>query len=131
MTGLDTNVLVRYLTRDDAVQYRRAKSFLEATCTEANPGYVNVIVLCELVWVLKAAYGATKGDVVQVLEQVLATRQIEVAHRDAVQAALHVFRTSTADFADCLIGHLNRVAGCTATATFDQRAGRLDAFKLV
>jgi predicted nucleic-acid-binding protein len=51
MNGLDTNVLVRYLTRDDPAQYRAAKSFLESACTQEEPGYINAIVLCELVWV--------------------------------------------------------------------------------
>ena len=131
MTGLDTNVLVRYLTRDDAEQYRRAKVFLESTCTDANPGYVNTVVLCELAWVLKAAYGATRADVVRVLEQLLLTRQIRVAERDAVLDALEAYRAGTADFADCLIGILNQQAHCTTTATFDEAAGRLNAFTLL
>ena len=109
MIGLDTNVLVRYLTRDDAGQYRQAKTFLEANCTETNPGYLNTVVLSELVWVLKAAYGATKTELVRVLEQLLVTRQIEIAHREAVQVALRTYKSSPADFADCLIGALNQL----------------------
>ncbi len=131
MTGIDTNVLVRYLTRDDANQYQRAKAFLEATCTEENPGYVNTIVLSELAWVLKAAYSATKDELVTVVEQILLTRQFEVAHRDAVWAALQGFKQSTADFSDCLIGRLNREAGCAETSTFDQKAGKLDGFHVL
>ena len=131
MTGIDTNVLVRYITRDDADQYQRAKSFLEATCTEEKPGYVNTIVLSELVWVLKAAYGATRDELVTVLEQILLTRQFEVAHRDAVWAALQAFKQGTADFSDGLIGRLNRDAGCAETATFDQKAGKLDGFHIL
>ena len=131
MTGIDTNVLVRYLTRDDADQYQRAKAFLEATCTEKNPGYINTIVLSELVWVLKAAYSATKDELVMVLDQILLTRQFEVAHRDAVRAALQDFKQGAADFSDSLIGRLNREAGCAETSTFDQKAGKLDGFHVL
>ena len=131
MTGLDTNVLVRYLTRDDADQYQRAKVFLETTCTEAKPGYINTIVLSELVWVLKTAYGASKDELVTVLEQILLTRQFDVAHRDAVWAALQAFKQSGADFSDCLIDRLNRDAGCAETITFDQKASKLDGFHIL
>lgn len=131
MTGLDTNVLVRYLTRDDADQYQRAKAFLETTCTETEPGYINTIVLCELIWVLKAAYGATKKDLAGVVEHILLTRQFEVAHRDAAWAALRDFKQGNADFADCLIGRLNLEKGCIDTATFDQKAGTLDGFRVL
>lgn len=68
MTGIDTNVLVRYLTRDDPVQYKQAKTFLESTCSEENPGYINTIVLCEMVWVLKAAYNCTRDEITMVVE---------------------------------------------------------------
>lgn len=129
MIGVDTNVLVRYLTRDDAEQYQRAKTFLEETCTEDRPGYLNVVVLCELVWVLQGAYGATKGEVIRVLEQILMTRQLEVAHRDAVRAALQAYAHHSADFADGLIGALNRMAPCQETVTFDQQAARLGGFR--
>lgn len=129
MTGLDTNILVRYLTRDDPAQYRTAKAFLESSCTPEQPGYVNHIVLCELVWVLKGAYGASKEEIVRILDQVLRTRQLKVQHRDEVRTALQDYKRSTADFADCLIGRLNQDAGCSNTVTFDQRAGVLEAWR--
>ncbi len=94
MIGLDTNVLVRYITRDDPEQYRAAKAFLESKCTQEEPGYVNVVVLCELVWVLTGAYEADRKDVVRILNQLLRTRQLHIANRDAVRAAL---RTCLAD----------------------------------
>lgn len=129
MTGLDTNVLVRYITRDDPSQYRAAKAFLESTCTPEQPGYVNAIVLCELVWVLKGAYDASKEEIIRVLDQILRTRQLQVQHRDQVRAALESYKHSTSDFADCLIGQLNENAGCTSTVTFDWRAGALDGWR--
>jgi len=129
MIGLDTNVLVRYLTRDDADQHRRAQVFLESTCTVENPGYINIIVLVELVWVLKAAYGATRAELSNVLEQILRTRQFEIARREVVFSALEDFKSGSADFSDCLLGRLNQEAGCTETVTFDRKATLLDGFR--
>ena len=131
MTGLDTNVLVRYLTRDEPEQYQKAKTFLETHCTREQPGYISLIVLCELVWVLKAAYGADREELGRVIEALLLIRQVEIPDRDALWAALQAFRTSQADFADCLIGRLNRQAGCAETVTIDRRAGALEAFRLL
>jgi predicted nucleic-acid-binding protein len=128
MTGIDTNVLVRYLTRDDPDQYRAAKTFLESSCTQEDPGYVGEIVLCEVVWVLTGAYDATKGEVVDVIDQLLRTRQLQIGHRDSVREALEAYRRSDADFADCLLGALNEAAGCEETVTFDRNAGELDGW---
>jgi predicted nucleic-acid-binding protein len=129
VTGLDTNVLVRYLTRDDPDQYRAAKSFLESECTQENPGYVSAIVLCELVWVLTGTYNASKAEVARVIDQLLRTRQLQIEHRDRVRQALQEFESGTADFADCLIGHLHQEVGCTQTVTFDRSAAALDTWR--
>ena len=73
MIGLDINVLIRYLTRDDPDQYRVAKLFLESTCTTEEPGYITVIVLCEIVWVLSGAYNVDKSEVVETIAKILQT----------------------------------------------------------
>ena len=57
MIGLDTNILVRYLVEDDAKQASKAAHLIETRCTEDSPGFINRVVLCELVWVLESAYG--------------------------------------------------------------------------
>lgn len=125
MTGIDTNVLVRYVTRDHPEQYRAAKRHLESSCTQEEPGYVSVIVLCELAWVLTSAYEAAGEEVARVIDQVLRTRQLQVQRRDQVRAALAQYKSSKADFADCLIGQLCLEAGADETVTFDQDAARL------
>lgn len=125
MIGLDTNVLIRYITRDSPEQYRAAKGFLESTCTQEEPGYVNVIVLCEIVWVLTSAYDATKNEVVRVIDQLLRTQQLHLQHRDQVRAALEQYKQEDVGFPDCLLGQLNRAADCTETVTFDRDAARM------
>lgn len=131
MTGIDTNVIVRFLTRDDLDQYNRAKKFLSSQCTIDDPGFLHPIVLCELVWVLKGAYKYGREEIALTLEKLLQTRQIDVGDRDAVRGAIGSYRNSSADFADCLIERLNREAGCKETVTFDEKAGQIDGFRLI
>lgn len=128
MIGIDTNILVRYITRDHEEQFNLAKEVLEARCSVVEPGFVDVIVLCELTWVLSRAYGAGREQVAGVVEQLLVTSRLEVQHRDACSAALSIFRNSDTEFADCLIGRLNRDAGCETTFTLDRRAAGLESF---
>ena len=130
MTGIDTNVLVRYLTRDDPEQYGAARRFLHARTPE-DPGYINVVVLCELVWTLRAAYGADRVELARTIDLLLTTRQFVVERRDAVRAALRDFVEGQTGFADCLIARLNGEAGCRATATFDRRAAALPGMRLL
>jgi len=82
MNGLDTNVLIRYLAADDEVQAAKAKRYIES-----GPGYVNCIVLSEVVWVLESAYGYEKGAVVAMLERLLSTHEVEVEDADVALAA--------------------------------------------
>jgi predicted nucleic-acid-binding protein len=127
MTGLDTNVLVRYLVRDEPTQAARATRELERD----ERFLVDGIVLCELVWVLETGYGFSRRDIAATLEKVLATAQFEIESKDLALAALADFRGSTADFSDCLLGRRNRAAGATETVTFDRGLGRLDGFRLL
>lgn len=125
MSGIDTNVLVRYITRDHSGQYEAAKRHLESDCTEQAPGQVSTAVLCELVWVLTKAYDADREEIARVIDQILQTRQLQVQRQDQVRKALTEFASGGAGFADCLIGHRNRQAGAEETVTFDQEAARL------
>lgn len=131
MTGLDTNVLVRYLVQDEPTQARRASVFIEGAHAAGEKLHLGSIVLCELVWVLESAYGVKKGDLLAVLDRLLATRQFEIEHRDCARAALDDYRTSKADFCDGLLGRVNRAAGCGTTVSFDRSAGALETFTLL
>ena len=130
MTGLDTNVLVRYLTQDDAAQARRADAIISAAVARRQRCVIGPVVLCELVWVLRDAYDTTKEDVVATLDRMLATHQFEILDKDLVREALDAYRRGRADFADYLIGAANRQAGCDETATFDRRLRGAAGFRL-
>ena len=131
MTGIDTNVLVRYLTHDNDEQYRHAEELLEGECTEEAPGIITTVVLCELCWVLRSSYGATSSELAETLKQLLATRQLRFLHRAAVVDALDLFQKSKADFPDCLISTLHGRSGVDQTYTFDKRAAEFDSWHLL
>lgn len=121
MIGLDTNVLVRYLTQDDPDQAERASILIENNCTKEAPGRITLVVLCELVWVLRGAYGYPKNLIVEVLELILATKELIVEKENTARSALKTYRKGGADFADYVIIFANRVAGCKKTFSFDRK----------
>jgi len=128
MIGLDTNVILRCFVDDDPNQARKARQFVAAQCTRENPGFIDRVALCEMVWVLSSGYRFNRRQIADVIDTLLASSEIVLEDSDAVRAALRTFMTRRIDFADALIGEINRWRGCDATATFDRKAARLDGF---
>jgi predicted nucleic-acid-binding protein len=87
--------------------------------------------LCELVWVLESAYDQTRADVARALEQIVRTADFDLEHADQVRTAIARYRSTTADFADALIGLVNEAAGCEYTLTFDRALKRIPHFKVI
>lgn len=131
MIGLDTNTVVRYIVQDDAAQAAAASALIENECSSETPGWVDCVVLCELVWVLESAYGYTRATVVEVLRTLLTSAELRVETPDMAWSAVRSYQNAGAGFADCLIGLRNRQAGCAMTATFDKRAGRMETHRLL
>ncbi|MBK5298543.1 MAG: type II toxin-antitoxin system VapC family toxin [Vicinamibacteria bacterium] len=131
MTGVDTNVLVRYLLQDDGPQARLANRFFDELVASGDRCAIGVVVLCELVWVLRGAYGVDRKAVVTTIDRLLSVGQIELIDRDIIVAALARYRRGPGDFADYVISESNRHAGCAATVTFDKKLQREPAFQLL
>jgi predicted nucleic-acid-binding protein len=129
MIGLDTNVLVRYLVQDDPKQSRRANSVIDHAAVHDSPMFINHVVICELTWVLGRGYGYARTPMANVIENILLARQFEIERKDLVWTALADFKSTRADFADCLIGAINAVSGCESTLTFDRSAAALASFR--
>lgn len=118
MIGLDTNILVRYLTRDDEQQWQKAATVIQ----QNQPCFITNIVLCELVWVLRGAnYGFRKGEIISVLESMLHSSAFEFEDRTTVDQAVQRYKQGKADFSDYLIGAVSRQVGCTETVSFDDK----------
>jgi predicted nucleic-acid-binding protein len=130
MIGLDTNILVRYITQDDTTQSRKASTLIESL-TEESPGFIALVSVVELVWVLQGAYHSNKKEIITVLDTLLRTKGLVVEQADVVWQALRRFVGSNSDFADCLIERCNHAAGCDYTATFDRAAAKAAGMKMV
>ena len=128
MLGLDTNVLVRFLVRDDAHQFARARRLIEREEENAEDLLVSLIVLVETEWVLRSRYGLPKEEIIAAILLLLGTEGMGFEDELTIEEALFNWKESVADFADCLIGARNRRLGCRGTATFDANAARLPGF---
>src|ERR1051326_1581031 len=102
MIGLDTNVLVRFLTHDDSTQTAVVTKLL-ASLSPDSPGYVSLVVLVELIWVLDSFYRFKRNEIGDVIETLLRAREIVLEHPEIVEQALRKFKTGNADFADFII----------------------------
>jgi predicted nucleic-acid-binding protein len=124
MLGLDTDVLVRYLVRDDRQQYEKAARLI----TAGEPVLVSLVVLLEMEWVLRSRYGLSKGEILAAVSALLDASDLTIEDEPSVESAIYCWKDSTADFADCLIDVRNRRLGCRATATIDKKALKLPGF---
>ena len=128
MLGLDTNVLVRYLVRDDEAQFERARRLLTRATAANEALFVSLLVLQETEWVLRSRYRFSKPAIISTISALLDTSEIEFEDESAVEETLYLWKDSGSEFSDCLIGTHNRRVGCRATATFDTRAAALTSF---
>jgi len=131
MIGLDTNVLIRYLTQDDLVQSAKATEILERRLTPKDPGFVSVVAMVEIVWVLDRAYGLTAQEIATAVERLLQVEVLAIENEQQVFTAMVALKQRRGSFADALIVELGARAGCTRTLTFDQKALRLPGFELL
>src|SRR5271166_3741120 len=131
MIGLDTNVLLRYLTEDDPAHSARATEIIERRLTQEEPGFVSLVSVLEVVWVLKSLFKRSRQQIANDIEMLLAADTLEIQNEQEVYYALVALRNGSGTFEDALIGSLGVWRGCSATLTFDEDAAkRLHGFQL-
>lgn len=128
MLGIDTNVLVRFLVRDDEAQFERARRLFKREIGAGEELFVSLMVLMETEWVLRGRYRFRKAEIAEALSGLLDAKDVRFEDEPAVEETLYLWKDSAAGFADCLIGAHNHRLGCRATATFDVNAVKLPAF---
>lgn len=134
MIGIDTNVLVRYLTQDDAKQAALATRFIETDLSPRQQGFISTVVLVELCWVLQSLYSVSATELLDMTDDLLISRNLQIEHRDAVQAALQTLRAHPAvavGLSDALIAHVGQAQGCSHTVSFDKGAVRWAGMQLL
>ena len=125
MAAIDTNVLVRLVTRDDLPQYAKAEAFVQ----KHQPVLVTQLSVLELVWVLMSRYGLDKAKVCQVVQILLEMVELDVQEPAILEAALKTWKGAKADFADCFILETVKAASGTPLGTFDAILGKLEGCK--
>ena len=131
MLGINTNVLVRLLVRDDEAQFEKARKLIKREISAGRRVYVNHLVLMETEWVLRSRYAVTKKQIIEAISGLLDANDVQFENEPDIEETLFVWKDTIADFADCLIGVKNRRAGCRATASFDVKASKLPGFVAV
>lgn len=128
MIGLDTNVLVRYITRDDEQQWQKAVEIMES----GQKCFISNIVLCELVWVLRSkSYQFGKDEILKTLEVMMQSASLEYENRTAVYQALQHYKQGRGDFSDYLIGAIALSLDYQETVTFDKKLRGEKGFKFL
>lgn len=131
MLGLDTNVLVRYLVRDDPLQFEKARRLIKRESDKREPVLICQLVLLEAEWVLRSQYELSKAEILSAFSALLDVADLAIEDEPSVEYALYSWKDSGANFADCLIEARNLRLGCEATATFDRKALKLAGFMAV
>jgi predicted nucleic-acid-binding protein len=131
MIGIDTNVLLRLLVRDDDGQVRAAERFIATHCTPDDPGFVSLVVVVETAWALRRFYLYDRSQIATALESLLNVAELEIESAAEVRSAVADFATSAAGFVDCLVARTNVSVGCDYTVTFDRKVAKLKGFELL
>jgi predicted nucleic-acid-binding protein len=121
MRAVDTNILVRVITRDDPQQLAVAEAYTR------RGAWVSTVVIAESSWVLGSVYGLDDQQLATVLEMLLSHEHFSLQDPEVISAALEHFRAGAAPgFTDCLILEIARKAGHLPVGTFDKRLGKLE-----
>jgi predicted nucleic-acid-binding protein len=131
MIALDTNLLVRLITADDAKQATQVQRYLGRNTSPTKPAFIDHIVLCELCWVLERSYGYTRSEVVRALEAVLEQPMFKFEAMAQLSEALALYARGPADFSDGLSAIRARDAGFAPTVTFDKRAAKTGLHRIL
>lgn len=129
MIGIDTNVLVRFLTQDDPTQSGAANLLLRDAEAKGTRVRINLLVLIETAWVLRSAYGHGSAAILSIFERLLDAHLLEVESAPKVRQAIAIAREFKHELPDTLIAVLN--ANCKTTWTFDAKAAKLPGFSLL
>jgi predicted nucleic-acid-binding protein len=121
MRAVDTNVLVRLITRDDSRHAASAENFVE------KGAWVSVLALAEAAWVLTSVYELSSKDLSRAIDMLLNHRDLVLQEPEVVAAALELFRAKPAlGFSDCLMLQLARRAGHLPLGTFDRNLAKVE-----
>ena len=130
MIGLDTNVLVRYIMQDDPKQAKLATKLIESL-NEELPGFISLVSVVELSWVLESAFELSRRQIVEAFQNLMSVDAFKIERVSVVAGAIRAYAEGKADFADYLIERSSVQAGCDRTMTFDREAAKSGGMILI
>jgi predicted nucleic-acid-binding protein len=132
MNAIDTNILIRFVTRDDEKQFKKASRFFREECSVESPGFITAVVLVEMVWTLRTGYNYEREEISAVVHNLLKSREIRIEHVDEAQLAVELYHSGEAEgFADAYAGLIALKMNCKESVTFDKKASRLSFYRLL
>ena len=130
MKGVDTNILVRFLVRDDEQQAMKVYEIFKTAEEAKDQLFVPLIVVLELIWVLASAYEASRIEILDSIRDLLSMPIFKFEHQSALQQFIAAASGNTYDLSDLLIAHSAKINGCETTLTFDKKGSQYELFEL-
>jgi predicted nucleic-acid-binding protein len=130
MTGIDTNVLTRFIMQDDRQQFMAASAFM-SSLTPESPGFIGLVTVAEICWILMRRYRLSRSQFSLAMERLLNSTLLQFENQNLVAEALLLFDKTNADFADCLVSLSAKASGCDDVVTFDIRSSKVLAMTLL
>lgn len=131
MKGLDTNILVRFLTRDDAKQTQKVYEIFKNAELEKDELYISSLVILELMWVLGSVYEISRKDILDSIGDLLLLPILKFEHQSNIQKFIYDAYGNNHDLSDLLIAYSAYYQGCQTTLTFDKKVSKFDLFELI
>ena len=129
MKAIDTNILIRFLIRDDEQQAKLVRRRLKNAEAEKEVLFVPLLVVIETIWVLESVYQVSKEDILDSFDELLLLPVLLFESSTVLQAFVASGRETTIDLSDLLIAHSAKASGCQSVLTFDQKASKSDFFE--
>lgn len=131
MNALDTNVLIRFLVKDDTRQSQIVYKLFKKAESDKKSYWVPLLVVLETIWVLESVYDIPRGEILDSLNELLLMTVLKFESQSVIQQFIHNARKNTIDLSDVLIAFAARISGCERVLTFDKKASGHDLFELI
>ena len=131
MKALDTNVLVRFLVRDDKRQAETIYRVFKKAESDREVFFVPLLVVLETVWVLESVYKIPRKEILDSVNELILMPILKFETQSAILNFISSARETKMDLSDLLIAHSAKFSGCECVLTFDKRASNFRLFELL
>lgn len=131
MKGLDTNILLRFLLKDEPRQAKAARAVIAKAIADNDPSCICLLTVLEMEWVLRSRGGFDKAEIISTFKQLLEAKDLRFEDEAVLEHGIYLYENSNAEFADCLQVARYRALGCSSMLTFDIKAGKLPGAEML